>query len=336
MATNKHAMIRYQALDKCFSNPGRKYFIEDLMAACGKAIEEFTGNTVSVSKRQVFEDIKFMESAQGWSVELDKVKDGRRVFYRYIDRNYSINNRLLNEQEENQVKQALLTLSRFKGMPQFAWVEEMLLRLESTFHLTGNTEKMIEFEQNPYLRGLEYLSPLFDAILYKQSLQIDYKGFKQLKKTSFLFHPYYLKAFNNRWFVFGRQDVKDTITNLALDRILAIRSGKSRFHSNDLVNFDDYFEDLVGVTMPKDGKTENVLIEIDKNYWPYVETKPLHGSQKIKKRTKQSIIIELNVVLNYEFKTLLFSLGENIKVLKPEVLAEELIEKATKLIKQYR
>jgi len=31
MATNKNAIIRYQALDKCFRNPGRKYFMDDLM-----------------------------------------------------------------------------------------------------------------------------------------------------------------------------------------------------------------------------------------------------------------------------------------------------------------
>jgi len=30
MATNKHATIRYQALDKCFRNPGRRYYIDDL------------------------------------------------------------------------------------------------------------------------------------------------------------------------------------------------------------------------------------------------------------------------------------------------------------------
>lgn len=306
------------------------------MDVCSQAIQDFTGNPVSVSKRQIFEDIKFMESTQGWSVELDKIKDGRRVFYRYVDRNFSINNRLLNEQEELQIKQALLTLSRFKGMPQFEWVEEMLVRLESTFQLKGRMEKLIEFEQNPFLRGLEYLSVLFDAILYKQSLLIEYKGFKQAKKNTFIFHPYYLKAYNNRWFVFGRQDSNTIITNLSLDRVVTIRSGKAKFKPNDLVNFENYFEDLVGVTMPKNAGPENVLLEVDKKYWPYIETKPLHGSQKIKKIKKQAVLIELNLVMNYEFKMLLFSLGDNVTVLKPESLAEELIDKATKLIEQYR
>ena len=66
MATNKHAIIRYQTLDKCFRNPGRKYFIEDLVEACSIAIYEFSGNNNGIKRRQVLEDIKFMESI--WAV----------------------------------------------------------------------------------------------------------------------------------------------------------------------------------------------------------------------------------------------------------------------------
>jgi len=39
MATNKHATIYYQTLDKYFRNPRRTYYIEDLIDACNDAIE---------------------------------------------------------------------------------------------------------------------------------------------------------------------------------------------------------------------------------------------------------------------------------------------------------
>jgi len=66
MATNKNASIRYNVLDKCFRNPGRKYYIENLVNACNDALLEFSGNPDGIKKRQIFEDIKFMESVQGW------------------------------------------------------------------------------------------------------------------------------------------------------------------------------------------------------------------------------------------------------------------------------
>ncbi|NBR15566.1 MAG: hypothetical protein EBU01_13470, partial [Crocinitomicaceae bacterium] len=40
-------------------------------------------------------------------------------YYRYNDPNFSIENLPLNTKEEQQLKEALLTLSRFKGMQQF-------------------------------------------------------------------------------------------------------------------------------------------------------------------------------------------------------------------------
>ena len=39
MSTNKHATIRYLALDKCFRNPGKKYFIEDLIKVCNAIVD---------------------------------------------------------------------------------------------------------------------------------------------------------------------------------------------------------------------------------------------------------------------------------------------------------
>ena len=79
LATNKHAQIRYNTLDKCFRNPGKRFAIEDLVAACNEAIYEFTGKEEGIKKRQLYDDIRFMESEQGWSIELEKTKEGIKL-----------------------------------------------------------------------------------------------------------------------------------------------------------------------------------------------------------------------------------------------------------------
>ncbi|MEO6671018.1 MAG: WYL domain-containing protein [Ferruginibacter sp.] len=276
-----------------------------------------------------------MESFQGWSIDLERHKEGRKVFYRYADTGFSINNHLLNETEENQLNEVLLTLSRFKGMPQFEWIDEMVIRLESSFSLKGESEKIIEFEQNQYLKGLEFFSAIFNSILYKKSLEIQYKGFKQLKKEIITFHPYYLKQYNNRWFVFGRSAGRIDITNIAIDRIQKIKESRITFKENNIPNFNELFEDLVGVTIYPESQPQKVLLQIGSELWPYIETKPLHGSQKLIKKTTNGTIISLMVHLNYELKSLLFSLGENLKVLEPEVLSNEIKLKAKQIIKNY-
>ena len=181
MSTNKHAIIRYQTLDKCFRNIGRNYSIEDLVNECNKSICEYTGKEEGIKKRQLYDDIRFMESDQGWSIELKKVKDGRRVFYKYEDSNFSITNQPLNETEANQLREALLTLDRFKGLPHYNWINEINARLESSFNLKQQNDIIISFEQNEYLKGLEYIPEIYNAILYKKVLHIG--------KTSQIDHP---------------------------------------------------------------------------------------------------------------------------------------------------
>lgn len=335
MSTNKHAQIRYIALDKCFSNFGRKYYIEDLVEACSTAIYDFTGKCEGVKKRQVYEDIKFMESSQGWNIEIKRLKDGKRTWHRYADKSYSINKSPLTQVEVNQVNEVLLTLSRFKGMPQFEWIEEILVRLELSFTIKDDSNKFIDFEQNQFLQGLEFFSTIFNAIVYERTLAVRYKSFKQTSPSEFVFHAYYLKQYNSRWFVFGKSDYFDDLTNIALDRIETVSETSVVYKKNDSIDFEEYFEDIVGVTIPRDLLPNKVILKVNAALWPYIKTKPIHGSQKVKEITSNYTIIELLVIINYELITLLFSYGESIVVLEPITLAENIKKKAENLIQGY-
>ena len=70
MATNKHAQIRYNTLDKCFRNPGRNYTLEDLLEECNQAIYDFDPDSEGIKRRQLYDDLRFMESESGWNIEL--------------------------------------------------------------------------------------------------------------------------------------------------------------------------------------------------------------------------------------------------------------------------
>lgn len=335
MPTNKHALIRYQALDRCFASRGKRYFWEDLLEAVNEALDEHTGKGKGISRRQLFDDIRDMESDQVYAIPLERHKEGKRVWYRYSDPDFSINKRPLNEDEAGQLKEALLTLNRFKGMPQFQWVDELVARLESGFGLKQGAERIIEFEENPYLKGSEHITTLFQAILNKQVLEVSYQGFKQMKPTKQRFHPYYLKQFNNRWFVLGLNEEFESLTNMALDRIQQIAVAKGQYEPNEDIDFTEYFEDVVGVTVPE-SEVQHVELRVDMKLWPYLASKPLHGSQKVLKKDKDSVTIGLSVKLNHELQSLLFSYGDELEVLSPPELRAIMRERAKTLAKRYR
>lgn len=333
MATNKHAQIRYKVLDSCFRNTGRTYTIDDLLDACNDAICEFDPSSKGIQRRTLFDDIGFMESELGWSVELERIPFGKKTIYRYTDPNFSINNQPLSETELSQINSALQIISRFSGMPQFSWVNEIVTKINNGFELQEDSSRIISFDSNEYLKGIEFLGDLFNAIHYKKVLSIKYKPFKSDKEIEFVIHPYYLKQYNNRWFLFGLNNEYKTISNLALDRINSFVTLKQKYAENKTIDFNEYFEDIIGVTMPENGKVSKIELLFSNDEAPYVLTKPIHGSQKKIKHDTNGLLISIEVIPNIELEKLLLSFGEKVSILKPLAFKNKVLKRHQDAIK---
>jgi predicted DNA-binding transcriptional regulator YafY len=333
MATNKNATIRYQTLNRCFRNPGRDYNIDDLVNACNESLLDVDPDSSGVKKRQIYEDIRFMQDSRGFDAPIESHKEGRNAYYRYSDLSFSINNQPLNEMEAQQLRESLLTLSRFKGLPQFDWIEELTARLEQNFQLKS-TQKVISFDENPFLTGREFIGELYNAIVNNKVLHIKYLPFKH-EEIDFEVHPYHLKQFNNRWFLFGINTGENRITNIALDRIVSIAESRTPYRPNEEIDFEERFEDAIGVSIPFDQNPEKVILKIDKELWPYIKTKPLHGSQKIKYENNDFTTIELEVYLNYELESLILSFGEKMEVIEPVEFVMIMKKRIKELIDKY-
>lgn len=338
MAITKNAWIRYRTLDRCFSNPGRKYYIQDLLEEIRTALQDYDPNARGIQRRQLYYDIDFMMSANGFDAPIEKYTDGRKAYYRYEDPAFSIQNQPINEYEANQIKSALLILSRFSGTEQFNWVNELIPKLEQAFGLKENTQDLIGFESNIFLTGLEYIEPLFNAIYNERVLKITYKPFHREEPWTVIFHPYYLKQYNNRWFLFGLNNAdcqKPRIMNLALDRIQQIEETDTMYFPNNIFTPVDYFEDIIGVS-----RTDEDLIHIELlfslNRAPYVLTKPIHGSQTKLQLDDKGLLISIDVIPNNELDALILSYGENVKVISPRSYQERIAEKLQIAISNYK
>lgn len=327
MATNKNAAIRYKVLDKAFRNPGKRYFIDDLIQECTNVLKEIDPDSDGISRRQVINDITYMESAEGWSVELNRLKDGKKTYYRYCNINYSISNMPLNDREINQLQFVLTILSRFKGMPQFDFIPGLISRLQQGINAPAPLAGILEFDSNEYLKGIDFLGRLYDAISYKQVLTIRYKPYEKEKASSLVFHPYYLRQYNSRWFTFGyNPELNRSDWNLALDRIESIEDTSICYIENKEIDWTEYFEDIIGVTRPET-EIEDVILHFSGKTGKYMESKPIHGSQKSKWLNEHTFEVRLKLYINYELERLIFSYADTVQVLSPERLRQTISNK---------
>src|SRR5690606_16471266 len=122
-------------------------------------------------------DIKFMQSEAGYRAPIQSIKDGKRVYYQYDPIDFSIVNQPLTKDEEKQIRSTLEMLSRMKGMPEFEWINTVKTKLSSGLELDQNKEPIISFQENEFLKGLEFLDPLYQHILHKNVLHIQYQSF---------------------------------------------------------------------------------------------------------------------------------------------------------------
>ena len=134
---------------------------------------------------------------------------------------------------------------------------------------------------------------------------------------------------------FGYNEDFNSISNLALDRIVSLKAISKKYQENNAINFEEYFDDVVGVTVSKTVKPIKIQLEIIKSLWPYIESKPIHGSQRIISKKQTNVIIELEVQINYELITTIFAYGEGIKVLQPEEVRVGIMNKAKALLNNY-
>jgi predicted DNA-binding transcriptional regulator YafY len=182
--------------------------------------------------------------------------------------------------------------------------------------------------------GVEYLSLLFEAIVNKQPLKITYHPFHKTKPDTAIVSPYYIKQYNNRWFLFGVTSKNSKLTNMALDRIEAIEFSDEAYIPNTEYDFDEYFEDMIGVSIDSDSKVKKIRLRFSKDRLPYVLSKPIHGSQR--HLHDEDANIELTLATNKEFYQQIFSFGNDVEILFPPEVRQKMAEKVAELNKLYK
>jgi predicted DNA-binding transcriptional regulator YafY len=329
MPVNKNALLRYRIIDGCLTHKQRKY---PTMAYLIEKIEEQLGT--SVSESSINKDIQQMKSIYNAPIKYDRYRNG----YCYTDENFSIKEFPLTQDEVDALDYSTALLQQLKGTRLFEQFQNAINKVTEGLRISkilGKSDnQVLQVEEPIKTSHTTWLEKLLKSIVEKEAVDVTYQGFGKEKKTH-PFSAYLLKEYRNRWYVVGFSTKVEKVIVLALDRIQDISISSAKYISSPDFSSEDFFKYSFGITQVHDTKPEMVILAFSAKEAPYVITQPLHHSQNIISQDDNETTIELNVYITAELKMAILSFGNEVKVLQPTSLQDELKEIIKNMLANY-
>lgn len=246
------------------------------------------------------------------------------------------------------------------GLIPRVWTEYFLRDTKDLLEIKERrSTQCIKADVNPDLHNLHLLPRLYEAIIRQEVLQFDYRNLKGQYYSDVVFHPQFLREFNDRWFLFGETDAfksefEAPFCNIAIDRITSTLTivTSEPYHKAPANRYTDYFANIIGVThldLNNPKHTDHIssrvylarLRALNYNVYHLIQTKKMHSSQVVAKEfgsypDGEYGEFELHVELNYEFIGKVLSFGPGVQIVGESDLLQYFQEKVVRrMAKQY-
>lgn len=344
MANSKHAHLRYNILDRCFRRTQRPFTFPELLEEVNEKIQESYPDE-TIKTRTLRDDLKlFRNPITGFDAPVKTIKRNGQDVYLYDRPDFTIAARKLLPYEQYLLEAAQQLLDRFENDPKYDKLSEalVLFQEEEEAKTDSNYDQILFYDKNEAYEGLRFLKPLFLAIKNKTVLKITYQGFHDTEEKEYVFHPYILKQYNQRWFVFGyNESFEIDQWSIPLDaRLKKFEALPETSCKNDTTDWESFFRKMVGVrnhSMTKDNPLpETVVLRFDPKRIDYFKTKPIHPfwDEFVEEGKENQVFFE--TVINLELVQQILSYGKDVEVLAPEGLRELMREQAKLLFEVYK
>ena len=318
--------------------------MKELIVEIGK----ITGQ--NVDRYAITRDFKFIREELGGSIQKqerpfynkENCRDERRIEYSYQDKDYSIfmeKGEKMTEKDKEYLAFAL-GLIGLKGISVTSMFRKLDLKIQHN--------EIISFTKNPLEKKI---GNIFETLLHniKNKDVISFR-LRNRKPPHVLerqhVHPWFLREYNRRWYLFGYDKKKDTIERYALDRIIMpINVLTKNVYKEPTMTIDEILMDIIGVTT-SDYSPIEILFWVSDKSADYVWRKPLHHSQQEIEREDLSCInldkynggkfFKIYCKINYELKRELLSFNKELIVLSPDSLRDELRKVLSEMVECYK
>lgn len=339
MPVNKYALLRYRIIDRKISSKYQPFpNKEDLRAACED--ELYGSGSERISMSTIDKDLYAMRNESNLGYYAPIVYDKANKGYFYEDPDYSIQEMPLNDDDLEAIQFAANTLSQFRSLDMFKSSEAAIDKILDRFNLNPkNDEKavtsFVQFEAAQSFKGGKYLPAILKAIRHEKIIRFEYEKFSGGKKRSYQLHPYLLKEYRNRWYVIGFNPDKNSVVIFGLDRIVGeIDVTDFDFQRQPDFNSSIYFEHSIGITAVNDDP-QRIHLRFSPLAGKYIESQPLHTSQKIVRNDEVALEVELFLCVTQELIMTILSYGNDVEVKAPQFLKDQITKSLRNTLRMY-
>lgn len=342
---DKNQYERYKQIDRLLRGTPDGLPLDVLLERLNSSLSDEN----QIKRRQLQYDLEALKDL--YDAPINNKRGARRI--KYEDPSYSI----VTYEMGTSIKSMSEQLESIELNPRLLWLQNLIVMLQDTYFTNSMAMEAIDFGDNLEYKNSNRVHEFFTYILNKQVIEVNFSpGFGRPKNI--VIHPYFVRQYNNRWFLFGwneraaaEKKPASGIVNLPLDRINEVRTLPLSYKEvsvQEVRDFkEEYFGDIVGVTRIE-GDPIHLILRFDfntgderrdnaaKRDYYYLLTKPFYpyisfpSEDKIKKDGYADV--EMNIIPNKELEGIMLRYADSARILSPEDFRERMMERITNIL----
>jgi predicted DNA-binding transcriptional regulator YafY len=169
----------------------------------------------------------------------------------------------------------------------------------------------------------EIIAQMSEATAQLARVEISYKALSTGEETKRVVDPYQVWAMNGCFYLIGHCHLRDEIRTFAMDRITSLTVLKDSFHLPTDFSLDDYLKTAFRMMR---GNPEVIEVWFRPSAAQVVKERIWHPTQEIREQDDGSVVVTLEVPINYEVISWILGFGAAAEVLSPPALKKRFVK----------
>lgn len=322
MPINKSAYQRYVVIDSLLRNKMRPYpTMQELIAACNDRL------SINTKLNTIQKDIEKMKLPPPDGFNAPIYYDRYHRGYKYTDPDFKIGNLDLTDADIESIRESLaLVQSIGAGRIDEKFSHAMQKVLATVAEVFDQPEKnaasYLQTMSPPVSRGFSHFELFTKACREQIPLSFVHYSYRKREFSAVVLHPFLIKEFDNRWYLYGYSEKHGAVRHFGFDRIYSPICLKKAFSKFDKQATLDTLEHSYGVFPIPGQKKQRIALEVSSLITHYFEAYPIHHSQQIKKHANGAATIVFDIVPTLELARLILWHGYHVAQISPKWFAQ--------------